>query len=216
MQGQVFRMLVHIIGANRILFIGRLKGYSVLAMAEAMPDDGKIIACVEVPYFGVNGQEALYDAFHGKKILETNSGQSGGQFIWGDIHVERLHAVGKHFDTVFIDADQREPANYYNFVLENHLLREDGVICMENTLMKGQVYLENIPDENVLAVRKLNTVINSDPCVEQAFLLQKQVVKSNVFWGYRRYCILDHLRCDGKAADVTGGGRKSMHCRGRC
>lgn len=46
---------------------------SVLAMAEAMPDDGKIIACVEVPYFGVNGQEALYDASHGKKILETNS-----------------------------------------------------------------------------------------------------------------------------------------------
>ncbi|KYO24974.1 hypothetical protein Y1Q_0023826 [Alligator mississippiensis] len=82
--------------------------------------------------------------------------------------IKGLHAVGKHFDTVFIDADQREPANYYNFVLENHLLREDGVICMENTLMKGQVYLENISDENVLAVRKLNTVINSDPCVEQA------------------------------------------------
>lgn len=89
-----------------------------------------------------------------------------------------LHAVGKHFDTVFIDADQREPANYYNFVLENHLLREDGVICMENTLMKGQVYLENISDENVLAVRKLNTVINSDPCVEQVSVMQ--LVKGNI------------------------------------
>lgn len=68
---------------------------------------------------------------------------------------------------VFIDADQRSAVNYYSFVMDNHLLRMDGVICVENTLMKGQVYLENISEENVLAVRKLNTMINSDPRVEQ-------------------------------------------------
>lgn len=38
--------------------------------------------------------------------------------------------------------------------------------------MKGQVYLENVSDENVLAVRKLNTVINSDPRVEQVSATQ--------------------------------------------
>jgi len=48
----------------------------------------------------------------------------------------------------------------------------DGVICVENTLMKGQVYLENISEENVLAVRKLNAVINSDPRVEQVGAVQ--------------------------------------------
>lgn len=56
--------------------------------------------------------------------------------------------------------------------MDNHLLRMDAVICMENTLMKGQVYLENISDENVLAVRKLNAVINSDPRVEQVSAMQ--------------------------------------------
>lgn len=56
--------------------------------------------------------------------------------------------------------------------MDNHLLRMDGVICVENTLMKGQVYLENISDENVLAVRKLNTVINSDPRVQQVSAMQ--------------------------------------------
>lgn len=56
--------------------------------------------------------------------------------------------------------------------MDNHLLRMDAVICVENTLMKGQVYLENISDENVLAVRKLNTVINSDPRVEQVSAMQ--------------------------------------------
>lgn len=48
----------------------------------------------------------------------------------------------------------------------------DALICVENTLMKGQVYLENISDENVLAVRKLNRVINSDPRVEQVSAMQ--------------------------------------------
>lgn len=56
--------------------------------------------------------------------------------------------------------------------MDNHLLRMDGVICVENTLMKGQVYLENMSDENVLAVRKLNTVINSDPRVQQVSAMQ--------------------------------------------
>lgn len=56
--------------------------------------------------------------------------------------------------------------------MDNHLLRMDAVICMENTLMKGQVYLENISDENVLAVRKLNALINSDPRVEQVSAMQ--------------------------------------------
>lgn len=56
--------------------------------------------------------------------------------------------------------------------MDNHLLRMDGVICVENTLMKGQVYLENISDENVLAVRKLNTVINSDRRVQQVSAMQ--------------------------------------------
>lgn len=68
---------------------------------------------------------------------------------------------------VFIDADQRNAVQYYSFVMDNHLLSMDAVICVENTLMKGQVYLENVSDENVLAVRKLNSVINSDPRVEQ-------------------------------------------------
>ncbi|KAI6077295.1 3-oxoacyl-[acyl-carrier-protein] reductase [Aix galericulata] len=139
-----------------------------------------------------------------------------------------LHAEDEHFDMVFIDADQRSAVNYYSFVMDNHLLRMDGVICVENTLMKGQVYLENISEENVLAVRKLNTMINSDPRVEQIILpvqnglsvirrspappdavieTKKEVVRDDIFWGYNKRRILDRLRLDDKVAYVTGGGQ---------
>uniref|UniRef100_A0A8C0IK18 Catechol O-methyltransferase n=1 Tax=Chelonoidis abingdonii TaxID=106734 RepID=A0A8C0IK18_CHEAB len=147
--GQVLRMFVHMVGAKRILLIGRLKGYSILAMKEALPDDGKITSCAVEPYLGVKSQEA--------------SDYSSHYFLTSFIFLQELVAVGEHFDIIFIDAAQRSAVNYYNFVMDNHLLRMDGVICVENTLMKGQVYLENISDENVLAVRNLNNVINSDP-----------------------------------------------------
>ncbi|KFQ78830.1 hypothetical protein N335_07674, partial [Phaethon lepturus] len=226
--GQVFKMFIHMIRARKILLIGKLKGYSILAVAEELPDDGKIFACAEVPYLGVNSQEAFDYSSDGKKISMRVGPMADT--------LEALHAEDEHFDIVFIDADQRKAVNYYSFVMDNHLLSMDGVICVENTLMKGQVYLENISDENVLAVRKLNTVINSDPPVENcvyALHLQiilpvqsglsiirrspappdavieskKEVVRDDVFWGYNRRRILDRLRLDGKVAYVTGGGQ---------
>ncbi|XP_075794700.1 uncharacterized protein LOC102457357 [Pelodiscus sinensis] len=219
LKGQVLRMFVHMVGAKRILLIGRLKGYSILALSEALPDDGKITACSVEPYLGGKSQEASDYSSHAKKI-SVKVGPIADT-------LEELVAVGEHFDIVFIDADQRNAVNDYHFVMDNHLLRMDGVICVENTLMKGQVYLENVSDENVLAVRKLNTVINSDPRVEQIILpvedgmsvirwsctpaavmeSKKAVVKDDVFWGHNRCRILDRLRLDGKVAYVTGGGQ---------
>nr|XP_009914698.1 PREDICTED: uncharacterized protein LOC104316123 [Haliaeetus albicilla] len=216
---QIFRMFVHMIRARKILLIGKLKGCSILAIAEELPDDGKIFACTEVRYLGANSQEAFDYSSDGKKISMRVGPMADT--------LEALHAEDEHFDIVFIDADQRNAVNYYSFVMDNHLLRMDAVICVENTLMKGQVYLENISDENVLAVRKLNTVINSDPRVEQIILpvqnglsivrrshalpdcsvSEKEVVKDDVFWGYNRCRILDRLRLDGKVAYVTGGGQ---------
>ncbi|XP_065605632.1 uncharacterized protein LOC136057059 [Cyrtonyx montezumae] len=220
LNGHIFGMFIHLIRARKILLIGKLKGYSILAIAEELPDDGKLFACAEVPYLGVNSQEAFDYSSDGKKI-SMRVGPIADT-------LEALHAEDEHFDIVFIDADQRNAVNYYSFVMDNHLLRMDGVICVENTLMKGQVYLENISEENVLAVRKLNTVINSDPRVEQVILpvqsglsiirkspvppdavieSKKEVTRDDVFWGYNKRSILDRLRLDDKVAYVTGSGQ---------
>ena len=80
--------------------------------------------------------------------------------------------MGEDFDIIFIDADQKNPAESYRFVMENHLLRMDGLLCIENVLMKGWGYLENTADENVLDVKTLNQVINSDPHTEQVSAVQ--------------------------------------------
>ncbi|XP_039932488.1 D-threitol dehydrogenase-like [Hirundo rustica] len=188
-------------------------------MQEELPDDGKIFACAEAPCLGANSQEAFDHSSDSKKI-NVRVGPVADT-------LEALHAEDEYFDIVFIDADQRNAVQYYSFVMDNHLLSMDAVICVENTLMKGQVYLENVSDENVLAVRKLNSVINSDPRVEQvilpvqsglslirrrpvppdAVIESKVVVRDNVFWGRRRRRVLERLRLDGRVAYVTGAGQ---------
>lgn len=87
--GQIFRMLVHVLRARKILLIGKLKGYSILAIAEELPDDGKIFACAEAPYLGVNSQEAFDYSSDGRKITmrvgpmqDTLEVKSFGKGVW--------------------------------------------------------------------------------------------------------------------------------------
>lgn len=68
---------------------------------------------------------------------------------------------------VFIDADKKNYINYYNFILDNNLLQMRGVICVDNTLFKAKVYLEDTVDSNGLAVREFNQFVSDDPRVEQ-------------------------------------------------
>lgn len=82
-------MFIHMIRARKILLIGKLKGYSILAIAEELPDDGKIFACAEVPYLGVNSQEAFDYSSDGKKIsmrvgpiADTLEVKSLGRGVW--------------------------------------------------------------------------------------------------------------------------------------
>ena len=44
-QGQLMGLLVELIGARRAIEIGTYTGYSALAVALALPDDGQLIAC---------------------------------------------------------------------------------------------------------------------------------------------------------------------------
>lgn len=77
------------IRARKILLIGKLKGYSVLAIAEALPEDGKIFACAEAPYLGANSQEKSDDSSDGKKIsmrvgpvADALEVKSAGKGLW--------------------------------------------------------------------------------------------------------------------------------------
>lgn len=162
-EGQTLKMFVHMTGARRILDIGMFTGYSALAMAEALPEDGCLVAC-EVDSYTANFAKSLFQRSpHGSKIrvelgaaLET---------------LDRLAASAVPFDFVFIDADKQEYIQYYQMLLDSNLLSSKGYICVDNTLFQGQVYLsESEQSSSGRAIAHFNQVVAADPRTEQVLL----------------------------------------------
>lgn len=61
-------MLVHMTKAKRVLEIGMFTGYGALSMAEALPENGRLIACELEPYLKDFAQPIFDKSPHGKKI----------------------------------------------------------------------------------------------------------------------------------------------------
>ncbi|KAM9860249.1 LOW QUALITY PROTEIN: uncharacterized protein ACBR49_017382 [Aulostomus maculatus] len=218
-EGQTLKMLVHMSQAKRILEIGMFTGYGALSMAEGLPEDGCVIACELEPYLREFAQPIFDKSPHGKKII-VKTGPAMDT-------LKELAEAGEQFDMVFIDADKNNYINYYNFILDNNLLRLRGVICVDNSLFKAQVYLKDTSDENGLALRRFNQFVSDDPRVEQAIIplrdgisvirrvsvaskgtsMQSKIMDDKVFRGVQGRPILDRMRLDGKVAYVTGAGQ---------
>lgn len=163
LEGQVLKMFVYMARAKNILDIGMFTGYSALAMAEALPADGRLVACEVDAYVANFAQTLFQNSPHGNKIhVELGSALET---------LDKLVDKGESFDFVFIDADKKEYVQYYQMLLDSNLLSPQGFICVDNTLLQGQVYLS--PDErtaNGEAIAQFNSVVADDPRVEQVLL----------------------------------------------
>lgn len=163
LEGQVLKMFVYMARAKNILDIGMFTGYSALAMAEALPADGRLVACEVDEYVANFAQNLFQNSPHGNKI-QVELGSALGT-------LDKLVDKGESFDFVFIDADKKEYVQYYQTLLDCNLLSPQGFICVDNTLLQGQVYLS--PDErsaNGEAIAQFNSVVADDPRVEQVLL----------------------------------------------
>jgi caffeoyl-CoA O-methyltransferase len=162
-EGQTLKMLVSLTGAKRILEIGMFTGYSALAMAEALPEDGCLLACEVDAYVAEFARKCFDRSPHGKKI---------GVKVAPALNVlQELADTGEFFDFVFIDADKKEYIDYFNILLDRQLIADNGLICVDNTLYQGQVYLpEEKRSANGRAIAQFNHLVDRDDRVEQVLL----------------------------------------------
>ena len=146
------------------VFDSGVGGLTVLkAIAEALPENGSLLACEVDPYVAQFAQDCFAASPHGKKIkvqvapaIET---------------MNRLVEQGASFDLVFIDADKGGYIDYFNLLLDSNLLSPDGFICVDNTLMQGQPYLpEAQQSANGKAIARFNRFVAEDPRVEQVMI----------------------------------------------
>jgi len=157
-QGQLLALLVRATGARRILEIGTYTGYSAMCMAEALPEDGRLITCdISVEWTDV-ARRHWHDAGLDERI-ELRIGPA----------IETLEQLladdqAQGFDVIFIDADKVNYCNYYELALQ--LLRTGGLILLDNTLWKGRVADPDFQDTDTCAIRDVNARILADTRVD--------------------------------------------------
>ena len=157
LEAAFLKVMIQALRARRVLEIGTFTGYSALAMAEALPDEGKIITC-EVDRDAASMAHTFWDRSpHGKKI-EVRIGPA----------LETLATLAGPFDVIFIDADKINYVAYYRRGLE--LLSAQGVILIDNVLWSGEVLKTGSQDPSTVAIQELNRTVVSDPRVTAVLL----------------------------------------------
>lgn len=159
-QGQFMALLVKAIRAKKCLEVGVFTGYSALAVALALPGDGKLIACdVSEEYTSVARRYWEEAGIAHKIDLRIAPAQQTLDVL--------LH--GSHdFDFAFIDADKINYDAYYEAALA--LLRKDGLMLIDNTLWSGRVARPDEHDPDTDALRALNAKIGRDDRVDASLL----------------------------------------------
>ncbi len=161
-QGQFMALLARLIGARRTLEIGVFTGYSSLAVALVLPPGGRIVACdINDEYTSV-ARRYWREAGVAHKI-DLRLGPA----------METLDALiedGRQatFDMAFIDADKTEYDAYYEHALT--LIRQGGLIAIDNVLWSGTVADPGDSDPEVMALRELNIKLRDDERVHLSML----------------------------------------------
>lgn len=159
-QGQMMALLVRLIEAERTLEIGTFTGYSALVVALALPEDGRVVACDLNPETGAIARRWWEEAGVGGKI-DLRIGPA----------VETLDAMleaGERgsFDFAFIDADKSGYPDYWERCLR--LVRQGGLIAVDNVLRRGTVADPEDDDPVTEAVRAFNRHVHADERVDLA------------------------------------------------
>ena len=110
-QGQFMQLLVRLMNAKNIVEVGTFTGYSALAMAMAMPAEGRMVCCDVDKHWTDIAQRYWQQAGVAQKISLRLSPAV-------DTLTELLkQGEARQFDLAFIDADKVNYDNYYELCL---------------------------------------------------------------------------------------------------
>ena len=161
-QGAVLALLVELLEARRCLEIGTFTGYSSLAVALALPDDGRLVCCDVSDEYTAVARRYWTDAGVADRV-DLRLGPAVES-------LDRLLADGAAgtFDLAFIDADKPSYPAYWERCLE--LVRPGGGVALDNVLWGGRVADPAADDESTRTLRRVNEMIAADPRVRHVLL----------------------------------------------
>ncbi|MHC5742806.1 MAG: O-methyltransferase [Nostoc sp.] len=171
-QGKLLLLLAQIQGAQSILEIGTLGGYSTIWLARALPSDGRLITLEADPK---HAEIARANIAHAglSDVVDLRLGKALST-------LPQIAAEGHGpFDLIFIDADKPSNPEYFAWALK--LSRRGSLIIADNVVRNGAVIDANSNDPSVQGVRRFNELLASEPRVSATAI---QTVGSKGYDGF--------------------------------
>ena len=160
--GQLMGLLVKMLNARKIIELGVYTGYSSLCMARAMPVGGKLVAC-DVKEEYTNKAKEYWEAAGVADKIELRLAPAL------DTLNDLLNAgEADSFDFIFVDAIKEEYSAYYP--LNYRLLRNGGLMVIDNVLWGGDVADPDNQTAETNAIRAFNRMVHEDDRVDMCML----------------------------------------------
>jgi len=157
LQGRFLSFISKIQQPECILEIGTYTGYSALCLAEGLRPNGKIIT------LDVNEELESFT----RSFFERSEYAQQIAYRIVDAQHEIPSILGP-FDLVFIDADKRNYALYFDLVIGK--MNPGGIILVDNVLWSGKIVDAKAQDKSTQALRDFNQKCLDDSRVEKVLL----------------------------------------------
>lgn len=155
LEGSFLKMIVALSKAENVLELGTFTGFSSMAMAEALPENGRLITCdIDAKNTRI-AKEFWGRSQHGHKI-ELRLGPA----------LESIEQINLPLDLVFIDADKGNYKNYWDACVPK--LRMGGLIIVDNVLWSGRIL--NPQEESDRSIAAFNDSVRQDRRMEIVML----------------------------------------------
>lgn len=173
-QGKLLQVLAQAIGANAILELGTLGGYSSIWLARALPPGGRLVTLEADPHHAAVARDNIARAGLAGAV-EVRTGAALDT-------LPQLAAEGRGpFDLVFIDADKPSYPDYLAWALK--LTHKGSLIVADNVVSRGAVADAGSADPDVLAKRRFHELLAGEKGVTAAAV---QTVGAK---GYDGFCL---------------------------
>lgn len=156
-QGKLLQLFARMTGAQRILEVGTLGGYSTIWLARALPANGHLVTLeLEPKHAAVARENFIYAGLADK--IEPREGPAADSLR--GLVAER----SAPFDFIFIDADKQSVPEYFTLALE--LSHPGTVIVVDNVVRGGAVVDAASADPSVQGIRNFLGMLTTHPRVE--------------------------------------------------
>lgn len=170
--GKLLHLLARVMGAQNVLEIGTLGGYSTIWLARALPAGGRLVT-LEVDAKHAEVARANFARAGLTDIVELRLGRALDT-------LPQLAAEARGpFDLIFIDADKPNNPAYFAWALK--LSRRGSLIVVDNVVRNGAVLDAESSDPSVRGARDLNASLAADPRVSATAI---QTVGSKGYDGF--------------------------------